>query len=151
MSSRCRAVHHAGDLVLLRQGEQDPDRDLPPKVPRPTLRPPQPQMGSESRARLPRAPRLLGVWDKQCFSKGIDFNREINYFLVVMCAGGAGVCSPEYGSYSIVWLRRLFRNGRETNLPMLGLASTRSYLRVLFYWADRKRGKQLDKTVWKQI
>lgn len=34
---------------------------------------------------------------------------------------------------------------------MLGLASTRSYLRVLFYWADRKRGKQLDKTVWKQI
>lgn len=91
------------------------------------------------------------MWDRQCFSNRIDFNREIIYFLVITCAGGAGVCSPEYRSYSIVWLRRLFRNGRETNLPMMGLASACSYLRVLFSWADRKRGKQLDKTVWKQI
>lgn len=64
---------------------------------------------------------------------------------------GAGVCSPEYRWCSIVWLRRLFRNERETNLPIVGLAPTRSYLRVLFSWADRKRGKQLDKTVWKQV
>lgn len=66
-------VHHARDLVLLRQWGQDPDRDLP-QSPSPTLHPPQPQMGSESRARLPRATRLLGVWDRQCFSKGTDFN-----------------------------------------------------------------------------
>lgn len=90
-----------------------------------------------------------GFWE--CGSgKGIDFNREINYFLVIKCAGVLVVSVSAHRSYSIVWLR-LFRNERETNLPIVGLASTCGYLRVLFSWADRKREKQLDKTVWKQI
>lgn len=75
-------VHHACDLVLLRQWEQGST----PKAPHPTLHPPQPPMGSESGERLPKTPRLLGVWDRQRVSTGLDYNREINYFLVITCA-----------------------------------------------------------------
>lgn len=73
-------AYHAGDPVFLRRGEQDPAGGLPPLPPIAFLILYTPGQAGGSRARL-RAPRLLGAWDRQHFSKGIRFNRGITHWL----------------------------------------------------------------------
>lgn len=71
-----KAAYHAGDPMFLSRREQDPAGGLPPLPPAAFLISHTPSQASRSRARL-RAPRLLGAWDRQRFSKGIGFNRGI--------------------------------------------------------------------------